>query len=111
MKARSWSAETRCGSAVTEHPDGATCAGRTCHSSPGEDEGENGCRLGGERRAGAPATPPAMYAPARVKLSPDLPVALDDLPIALRYAQDRVDDAIKVVVKTRGQEAVRQAAE
>jgi len=27
--------------------------------------------------------------------------ALDDLPIALRYAKDRVEDAIKVVVKTR----------
>jgi threonine dehydrogenase-like Zn-dependent dehydrogenase len=28
--------------------------------------------------------------------------ALDDLPTALRYAKDRVEDAIKVVVKTRG---------
>jgi L-iditol 2-dehydrogenase len=26
---------------------------------------------------------------------------LDDLPIALHYAKDRIDDAIKVVVKTR----------
>jgi threonine dehydrogenase-like Zn-dependent dehydrogenase len=35
--------------------------------------------------------------------------ALDDLPTALRYARDRVDDAIKVVVKRR-MEAVRQEA-
>jgi 2-desacetyl-2-hydroxyethyl bacteriochlorophyllide A dehydrogenase len=35
--------------------------------------------------------------------------ALDDLPTALNYARDRVDDAIKVVVKRRV-EAVRQAA-
>jgi L-iditol 2-dehydrogenase len=35
--------------------------------------------------------------------------ALEDLPTALRYARDRVDDAIKVVVKRRT-EAVRQAA-
>jgi L-iditol 2-dehydrogenase len=27
---------------------------------------------------------------------------LDDLPTALHYAKDRIDDAIKVVVKTRG---------
>ena len=27
--------------------------------------------------------------------------ALEDLPTALRYARDRVNDAIKVVVKTR----------
>ena len=35
--------------------------------------------------------------------------ALDDLPTALRYARDRVDDAIKVVVKRRI-EATQQAA-
>jgi threonine dehydrogenase-like Zn-dependent dehydrogenase len=33
--------------------------------------------------------------------------ALEDLPTALRYARDRVEDAIKVVVKARG--AVRRA--
>jgi L-iditol 2-dehydrogenase len=37
--------------------------------------------------------------------------ALADLPTALRYARDRVDDAIKVVVTTRAVEAVRNAAE
>ncbi len=37
--------------------------------------------------------------------------ALDDLPTALRYAKDRVDDAIKVVVKARGVAAKREAAE
>jgi L-iditol 2-dehydrogenase len=37
--------------------------------------------------------------------------ALADLPTALRYARDRVDDAIKVVVTTRAAEAVRNAAE
>lgn len=38
--------------------------------------------------------------------------ALDDLPTALRYARERVEDAIKVVVKARGISALRsQAAE
>jgi threonine dehydrogenase-like Zn-dependent dehydrogenase len=37
--------------------------------------------------------------------------ALDDLPTALRYAKDRVDDAIKVVVKAKGVAATREAAE
>src|SRR5438309_7078236 len=37
--------------------------------------------------------------------------ALDDLPTALRYARDRVDDAIKVVVKARGVAAYKVAAE
>jgi L-iditol 2-dehydrogenase len=36
--------------------------------------------------------------------------ALADLPTALRYARDRVDDAIKVVVTTRQVEAARNAA-
>lgn len=36
---------------------------------------------------------------------------LDDLPTALRYARERIDDAIKVVVKMRGAEALRAAAE
>ena len=34
--------------------------------------------------------------------------ALDDLPTALRYAKERVEDAIKVVVKARGVAAVRE---
>ena len=37
--------------------------------------------------------------------------ALDDLPTALRYARDRVDDAIKVVVKRRIEAAQQAAAE
>jgi threonine dehydrogenase-like Zn-dependent dehydrogenase len=38
--------------------------------------------------------------------------SLDDLPTALRYAKDRVEDAIKVVVKARGVPQVhKQAAE
>jgi len=36
---------------------------------------------------------------------------LDDLPTAIRYARDRVDDAIKVVVKAGGVAAQRVAAE
>jgi L-iditol 2-dehydrogenase len=36
--------------------------------------------------------------------------ALEDLPTALRYAKDRVEDAIKVVVKARGVPAVQQVA-
>jgi threonine dehydrogenase-like Zn-dependent dehydrogenase len=37
--------------------------------------------------------------------------ALEDLPTALRYARDRVEDAIKVVVKARGVAVRREAAE
>ena len=37
--------------------------------------------------------------------------ALDELPTALRYATDRVEDAIKVVVKARGVAAHQVAAE
>src|ERR1700754_956870 len=37
--------------------------------------------------------------------------ALEDLPTAIRYAKDRVDDAIKVVVKARGVAANKVAAE
>lgn len=37
--------------------------------------------------------------------------ALEDLPTALRYARDRVEDAIKVVVKARGIGQQRAAAE
>ncbi len=37
--------------------------------------------------------------------------ALQDLPTALRYARDRVEDAIKVVVKARGVAVRREAAE
>ena len=36
---------------------------------------------------------------------------LDDLPTALRYAKDRVEDAIKVVVKNNMGAASKQAAE
>src|SRR6201988_1309838 len=36
---------------------------------------------------------------------------LEDLPTAIRYARERIDDAIKVVVKTRGTAAQRVAAE
>jgi threonine dehydrogenase-like Zn-dependent dehydrogenase len=36
--------------------------------------------------------------------------ALADLPIAIRYAKDRVEDAIKVVVKARGVPAVQKVA-
>lgn len=37
--------------------------------------------------------------------------ALDDLPTAIRYAKDRVEDAIKVVVKAKLEGAQKQAAE
>jgi L-iditol 2-dehydrogenase len=37
--------------------------------------------------------------------------SLDDLPTALRYAKDRVEDAIKVVVKTPSSAIQRVAAE
>ena len=36
---------------------------------------------------------------------------LDDLPTAIRYAKDRVEDAIKVVVKAKFDAAAKQAAE
>jgi len=35
---------------------------------------------------------------------------LDDLPTAIRYAKDRVEDAIKVVVKARGVSAAHRVA-
>src|SRR5262249_27893220 len=35
---------------------------------------------------------------------------LDDLPTAIRYAKDRVEDAIKVVVKARGVSAAHKVA-
>jgi L-iditol 2-dehydrogenase len=37
--------------------------------------------------------------------------ALDDLPTALRYARDRTEDAIKVVVKARHRMESREAPE
>lgn len=37
--------------------------------------------------------------------------AMDDLPEALRYARDRVDDAIKVVVSMRRNSDKAEAAE
>jgi L-iditol 2-dehydrogenase len=37
--------------------------------------------------------------------------SLADLPTALRYARERVDDAIKVVVTNRAADAVASAAE
>jgi L-iditol 2-dehydrogenase len=37
--------------------------------------------------------------------------SLDDLPTALHYAKDRIDDAIKVVVKTRAVVAKEIAAQ
>jgi len=37
--------------------------------------------------------------------------SLEDLPTAIKYARERIDDAIKVVVKTRGAVAQRVAAE
>jgi threonine dehydrogenase-like Zn-dependent dehydrogenase len=37
--------------------------------------------------------------------------ALDDLPTALRYARERIDDAIKVVVTAKSESSVRAAAE
>ena len=37
--------------------------------------------------------------------------ALEDLPTALRYARERIEDAIKVVVKARGVAIRREAAE
>ena len=36
---------------------------------------------------------------------------LEDLPTAIKYARERIDDAIKVVVKTRSSAAQRVAAE
>jgi len=36
---------------------------------------------------------------------------LEDLPTAIKYARERIDDAIKVVVKTRSSTAQRVAAE
>ena len=35
---------------------------------------------------------------------------LEDLPTAIRYAKDRIEDAIKVVVKARGVSALHKVA-
>jgi hypothetical protein len=45
--------------------------------------------------------------PGWVPDDPEYIFALEDLPTAVRYARDRVEDAIKVPVKTRG--AVKHA--
>jgi L-iditol 2-dehydrogenase len=36
--------------------------------------------------------------------------ALEDLPTALKYARERIEDAIKVVVKTHGHAALNRVA-
>jgi len=66
---------------------------------------KNNMYLYGIRGEGRSATHRAMAFMAEKKFDASLihthTFALDDLPEALRYARERVDDAIKVVVKTR----------
>jgi len=69
---------------------------------------KNNMYLYGIRGEGRSATHRAMAFMAEKKFDASLihthTFALDDLPEALRYARERVDDAIKVVVKARGAE-------
>lgn len=69
----------------------------------------------GIRGEGKSATHRAMAFMAQKRFDASLvhthTFALDDLPTALRYARDRVEDAIKVVVRTRGAGSARIAAE
>jgi len=67
---------------------------------------KNNMYLYGIRGEGRSATHRAMAFMAEKRFDASLihthTFALDDLPEALRYARERVDDAIKVVVKARG---------
>ncbi len=76
---------------------------------------QNNMYLYGIRGEGKSATHRAMALMADkafdAKLIHTHTFALEDLPTAIRYAKDRIDDAIKVVVKARGVERVAQAAE
>jgi len=76
---------------------------------------QNNMYLYGIRGEGKSATHRAMALMAAKAFDATLihthTFALEDLPTAIRYAKDRIDDAIKVVVKARGAERVAQAAE
>ncbi|WP_431285756.1 zinc-dependent alcohol dehydrogenase [Humitalea sp. 24SJ18S-53] len=75
----------------------------------------NNVYLYGIRGEGRSATHRAMAFMAEKRFDARLvhthTFALDDLPEALRHARDRIDDAIKVVVKTRLTETLAAAAE
>lgn len=75
----------------------------------------NNVSVFGIRGEGRSATHRAMTLMAENRFDASLvhthTFAFADLPTALRYARDRVEDAIKVVVKTRGVETLRIAAE
>jgi len=74
---------------------------------------KNNMYLYGIRGEGRSATHRAMAFMADKQFDASLihthTFALDNLPEALRYARERVDDAIKVVVKARGVEQQRKA--
>lgn len=74
---------------------------------------KNNMYLYGIRGEGRSATHRAMAFMADKQFDASLihthTFALDDLPEALRYARERVDDAIKVVVKARGVEQLAKA--
>src|SRR2546421_2787162 len=69
----------------------------------------------GIRGEGRSATPPARALMAEKRFDatriPTHTFPLADLPTALRYARERIDDAIKVVVTNRSAAAVASAAE
>ncbi|MCG6903663.1 MAG: hypothetical protein LJE68_13380 [Rhodobacter sp.] len=76
----------------------------------------NNIYLYGIRGEGRSATHRAMAFMAEKRFDASLvhthTFAMTDLPEALRYARDRIDDAIKVVVTTRaGKSASKAAAE
>src|SRR3954466_5887388 len=97
--------------------------GKTCLAAFPDDPGRidvahlvnNKIYAYGIRGEGRSATRRAMALMAEKRFDagkiPTHTFALTDLPIALRYARDRVDDAIKVVVTTRDAAALSSAAE
>lgn len=76
---------------------------------------QNNMYLYGIRGEGKSATHRAMALMTEKRFDASLihthTFALEDLPTAIRYAKDRVDDAIKIVVKAKGVERFSQATE
>ncbi|MGI9522817.1 MAG: zinc-dependent alcohol dehydrogenase, partial [Hyphomicrobiaceae bacterium] len=75
---------------------------------------KNNIYMYGIRGEGKSATHRAMAFMAENRFDASLihthTFSLDDLPTAIRYAKERIEDAIKVVVKARGVEAKRNVA-
>ncbi len=105
------------GTAINEAARMVSRGGRIClaafpHEAVSTDIAQivrNNVYVYGIRGEGRSATHRAMALMAAGRFDATLihthSFALDDLPTALHYARNRIDDAIKVVVKTRGMDA------